>query len=187
MNYFNKVRGFVIDSFTKTGGIRGLTHFDRTIYWIEQLKPSADEALKIAAIAHDIERAFRDPSKDPANESDLGFKSNFFLKYHPKNGAEIIGEFLKKENAPPELIDRVTILIAKHEVGGDEDQNLLKDADSISYFENQADHFIAHQVPSMGAEKVRAKFEWMYERITSDKARKIAKPLHDVAMAKLLK
>jgi hypothetical protein len=168
----------------KSGGIGGLKHFDRTVYWVEQLRPDADEALRIAAIAHDIERAFRDTSKEPASSSDAGFKSDFFLKYHPQKGAGIIDKFLKGEYAPQELIDRVKMLIAKHEVGGNEDQNLLKDADSISYFENQIDHFIAHRMPTTGADKVRAKFEWMYERITSEKARIIAKPMYEAAMAK---
>ncbi len=133
MDYFEKVRNFVIDSFTKTGGIGGLNHFDRTVYWVLALKPDADEVLRIAAVAHDIERAYRDPSNDPAADSELGFRSDFLLKHHPEKGAEIIGEFLAGEHAPQALIDRVKMLIAKHEIGGNDDQNILKDADSISY------------------------------------------------------
>ena len=69
-------------------------------------------------MAHDIERAFRDPSKEPATKSEEGFKGEFFTKYHPEKGAEIVGEVLTKEDAPLELINRVKALIAKHEVEG---------------------------------------------------------------------
>ena len=34
-----------------------MLHFDRTVYWLQQLRPDADGALLIAAISHDIERA----------------------------------------------------------------------------------------------------------------------------------
>ncbi len=187
MNYFDKARQFVVDSFKKSGSIQGLRHFDRTVYWIERLRPDADESLKIAAVAHDLERAFRDPSKEPANESSAGFKDDFFLKYHPEKGAEIMGNFLEEERAPKEMIERVKMLISKHEVGGDEDQNLLKDADSISYFENQIDHFITKRAEATSPEKVKAKFDWMYDRITSEKAKEIARPMYEEAVKKLSK
>jgi hypothetical protein len=106
MSYFDDVHEFVEDSFSKSGGTQGLRHFERTVYWVEQLKPDADEALRIAAMAHDIERAFRDPSKEPAGGSKEGFKGEFFTKYHPEKGAEIVGEFLEKEGAPSALGSR---------------------------------------------------------------------------------
>ena len=61
----------------------------------------------------------------------------------------------------------------------------MKDADSISYFENQIDHFITKQAKEIGFDKVKAKFDWMYERITSEKAREIARPMYEAAIKKL--
>jgi hypothetical protein len=58
MNYFKKVQKFVRDSFNKAGSPSNILHHERTIYWIKRLKPEADEALLIAGLAHDIERAF---------------------------------------------------------------------------------------------------------------------------------
>ena len=53
---YDKVEKFVEKSYK---GKFGMVHFKRTVYWIRELKPNADEAMLIAAIAHDIERAFR--------------------------------------------------------------------------------------------------------------------------------
>lgn len=35
-------------------------HAQNTLEWLLKLKPDADEALQIAALGHDIERAFED-------------------------------------------------------------------------------------------------------------------------------
>ena len=57
-NLFEKTREFVKTSFNKND--TQMVHFDRTVYWIKELKPDVDEAYLIAAVGHDIERAFRD-------------------------------------------------------------------------------------------------------------------------------
>jgi hypothetical protein len=185
MNYFDKVRQFVIDSFTASGNTQDLKHFDRTVYWLLQLEPNSDEALRIAAVAHDAERAFRDFSKEIAGQSEKGFLDEQHLKHHQEKGAEIIAEFLERNDAPGELIERIKMLIEKHEVGGSDEQNLLKDVDSISYFENQVDHFVHEKAKKFGGKKVREKFDWMFDRITSEEAKKIARPMYEAAIKKL--
>jgi hypothetical protein len=182
MELYDKVEKFVVDSFTKVGKEKSIPHFLRTKHWLLELKSDADEAFCISAVAHDIERAFRDPNNDKAETA--GFLDDFFLKYHPQKGAEIIGEFLKSQNADEELIERVKFIISKHETGGDDDQNLLKDADSISFFENNTDGFVK-MAEEIGKEKVKEKFEWMFNRITNDRAKEIAKPWHKEALRKL--
>lgn len=94
-------------------------------------------------------------------------------------------EFLRKHGADKNLIDRVRMLISRHEEGGSEDQNLLKDADSISFFENNVDYFLTKKVLEVGKEKVREKFDWMFNRITFDKAKKIAKKMYQEAIRRL--
>ncbi|MCB9802929.1 DUF4202 family protein [Candidatus Nomurabacteria bacterium] len=185
MDLYQKTEQFVIDSFTKAGDERGIKHFLRTVYWLEQLKPNADEALKIAAVAHDIERAFR--KQDYANvfNSEKGFASDEHLSYHQTEGAKIISEFLKKEGADKKIVERVKMLVEKHEIGGNEDQNLVKDADSVSFFENNANHFIEVKVKQTSKEKVKDKFDWMFNRITSDKAKELAKPWYEEGLHKL--
>ena len=68
--------------------------------------------------------------------------------------ARIIEEFLRKQGANPEIIDRVKMLVSKHEEGGNADQNLLKDADSISFFENNVPIFL-NLAKKIGREKVK--------------------------------
>lgn len=77
------------------------------------------------------------------------------------------------------------MLVSKHEVGGNDDQNLLKDADSISFFENNVDHFVNKKVGETSKEKVKDKFEWMFNRISSEKAKQIARPWYEEAIKKL--
>jgi hypothetical protein len=149
-----------------------IQHFEQTLRWINYLSPNTDEPLQIAAYSHDIERANRDPSiaSIPKNRP-LGFLDPTFLAYHQIRGARIMKNFLSRQRYNSEGVARVGELIDRHEVGGSPDQNLLMDCDSISFFETQVDNFLAIKVPEVGIEKVRAKFDWMFNRI-SDSVRK---------------
>lgn len=180
---YQKVEQFVIDSFSKAGNVDGIQHFRRTVYWIQQLKPDADEVLLIVAVAHDIERAFREP--DYSEKFQKGFRSNEYLTHHQEKGAEIIADFLRKQNADEEVIGRVKQLISKHEVGGSGEQDILKDADSVSFFENNVDYFVTRIVPEVGRENVRDKFDWMFNRISNEKAKQIASPWYKEAIKRL--
>lgn len=175
MDWYPKVEKFVTDSFIKANNAGDLKHFERTVYWVKRLKPDADEALQIAAFAHDTERVFKDEKNINSNS---GLVSQDRLNYHQETGAKIIADFLKEQQAPQELIERVKSLISKHEVGGTEDENILKDADSISYFENQIPFFLEVKVKSVGKDKVREKFDWMLSRISSLRAKQLAEPMY---------
>lgn len=83
------------------------------------------------------------------------------------------------------MIERVRNLVSKHEEGGNDDQNVLKDADSVSYFEVNAGRFIKKHLQKVGKEKIRKKFDWMFSRITSEKARAIARLWYEAALKKL--
>lgn len=181
---YKKVETFVIDAFTRANKQNQIIHLKRTVYWIQKLKPTKDISLSIAAIAHDIERAFR--KKDLKEKSTTkGYTNPEFFKIHEQRGAHIIAEFLKKEKAPENIIEKVKSLVEKHEEGGDEDQNLLKDADSISFFENNIELFLDEQMKKIGKTNVEEKFNWMCNRITSQKAKEIARPFYEDAMKKL--
>ncbi|MDO8741012.1 MAG: HD domain-containing protein [Candidatus Woesearchaeota archaeon] len=170
----DKVKQFVNKAFKK----KNVAHFERTIYWVKYLKPEADEAMLIAAYAHDIERAFR---KENAEEK--SFASGEILETHQKEGGKIIYDFLIKEGADEKFAKRVEELISKHENGGTEDQNIIKDADSISYFENNAERHV-NWIKTKGftKEEIKRKFDWMYGRISSKKAKKIVLPMYKKAI-----
>lgn len=183
---YDKAEKFVIDSFTKIGKAHQIKHFERTVYWLKELRPDADEALLIAAISHDIERAYRKEDMLEKKQTS-SYASKDYFRPHEERGAEIIADFLKKENADPEMILRVKTLVSRHEEGGDEDQNLLKDADSISFFENNVPVFLTKNLPEVGKEKIKEKFDWMFNRITSEKAKQIVKEWYQKAIHDLEK
>jgi Domain of unknown function (DUF4202) len=183
---YEKVEQFVIQAFTGAGNPKDIQHAQRTVFWLERLAPDAGETLKIAALAHDLERAFRDPDLYRIiGNSPKGFRDPAFLKAHSEKGAQIIGDFLATEQAPSEIVEYVKLLVAGHEFEGSKEQNLIKDADSLSNFETHAQMFIELRAETFGKEKVRAKFDWMFNRISSPEARKIALPMYRAATAAL--
>ncbi len=163
MDLYDKVVKYVDDSF----GAKK-PHFERAVYWIEKFIPNFTEAHKIAAYAHDIERGVK-------GEKDHDYLDRETLKRHSEGGAEIIGEFLTKNGASQELIDKVKHLISKHEFGGDAEQNAIMDADSVSYFETNAQHFVEARAKTQGYEKIKGKFDWMFNRISSEEHKKFAR------------
>lgn len=176
---YRKTEEFVRDSFTKINKENSIPHFLRTAFWIKELRPDADKMLLVAAVAHDIERAFRKKEMERFDDMDVEFR-----RLHAERGAQIIGNFLKQQGCADEFIYSIKELVLKHEVGGDDEQNLLKDADSISFFENNAKRFL-NRTDEMGKDKIREKFDWMFNRITSEKAKEIAKGWHEEAIRQL--
>lgn len=185
MHYLNLVKKYIVESSEANGTNRDLKHYDRTLYWLLQLKPDADEAMQIAAFSHDAERVFRTKEYTNISSSDKGFRDEAHLEHHQNTGAKIISDFLVENNADKRMVAKIYSLISKHEVGGDSDQDLIKDADSLSFFEVNVEFFLSAQVLKMGKEKVKDKFNWMYERITSDRAKEIAKDWYTSAIQKL--
>lgn len=179
--YYPKIKDKVVKICQENNWSVVSTHLLKTVDWVEKLRPDADEGLLIAAVSHDIERIYKD--KDSYLGSDLTGKSEAERKkYHQEKSAEIVARLLEEEDAPAELIDRVKMLVSKHEVGGNVDQNLLMDADSISFLENNVEFFVNEMVRAMGKEKVKWKFDWMFNRIVSPEAKKIARPMCDKAI-----
>ncbi len=162
---FEKTKEFVDEAFHGNNA-----HFVRTVFWLEKLLPNITDTERIAAYAHDIERAFRESKDSPDNYLDPTF-----LKNHQEKGAQIISVFLRKEHALEEMISRVVHLISKHEVGGDVEQNALMSADSISFLETNAEMFVTKKAPVEGYVSVKAKLDWMYNRITTNEAKDFAR------------
>lgn len=166
MDLYNRTIEFVDKSF----GGKQKPHFERTVYWIEKFIPDATEAHRIAAYSHDIERAFR----EEGNTIPEDYLDRDFLRNHQEKGAEIIYNFLKSENANQNLIEQVKHLISKHELGGDLEQNALMDADSVSFFETNAEMFVTKKAPIEGKEKVKEKLDWMFNRISKEEHKNFA-------------
>ncbi|MDO8668310.1 MAG: DUF4202 family protein [bacterium] len=181
---YSQTKKFVINSFNQAGKPAQIKHLLRTAYWLKKLKPGADEALLVSAVAHDIERAFR--QKDMLKKlAESGSTNSKFYRLHEERGAKIIVDFLLKQKVDSDFIKRVEELVSRHEEGGDADQDLLKDADSVSFFENNAAIFIDKAIEENKKKTTKQKFNWMFNRITSKKAKQLAHPLYEKAIRAL--
>jgi hypothetical protein len=152
MDLYNKTIEFVDKSFSVKK-----PHFERTVFWLEKFLLNATEAHKIAAYAHDIERGIN-------VEKDRAYLNS-----------EIMEEFLEKNGADRETISKVKHLISSHEFGGDNEQNALMDADSVSFFETNALHFVERRVLVDGYEKIKEKIDWMFNRISTEEHKNFAR------------
>ena len=184
--YFNQAKEFVLSSFAAVENQLVPLHLTRTVDWLLKLKPQADEALLIAGVTHDIERAFReDAVYEKMFLSENAFRDEAFLDYHQQRSAGIIDKFLESITCPADLRKKVEHLVAHHETGGDPESNLLKDADSLSFFQTNVDLFVTVKVKESSPEKVKSKFDWMFERISRIDAREHCRPLYEAALNKL--
>jgi len=179
-----QVKQFIQYSFNQRIHEKSTKHFDRTVYWLKQIKPDADEAMLIAAYAHDAARAFSEKDTEEIFK-EKEFTDQTILTEHQVTGARIVAGFLRKECYDEESIKRVYRMIRHHEEGGDEESNVIMDADSISYLEINAVRHIA-LVNSLGKDKIKRKIDWMYKRISSHKAKIVAEPFYKKAIASFL-
>ena len=161
----------MIEAFTRAEKPTDVYHAERTVYWIKELMPSANEALLVAGFAHDIERAFNGDWKKGSGNPEM-------LRKHQDLSAAEIEKFLRSEQADKKFIKRVKELVAHHEEGGDEEQNVLCDADCLAYFEEKAMRWAKHaKVEGTEAEMIK-KIEFYFRRFKSEKAREIARPFY---------
>lgn len=161
-------------------------HLVRTAYWVKKIEPKADEAVVIAALTHDADRGLLTIETTTFPEDTGEEISEFYLK-HCFNCAKIVGKLLEEKEADKKLIKKVKNLIEKHEFGGTYEQNLVKDADSISFLEVNAPIFISFIPEKRTKDEVKRKFDWMFNRISSPKAKRLAKPFYEKAIAELEK
>lgn len=133
-------------------------HSKNTREWVLKLKPQADMALQIAALGHDIERSIIERKIKRANYTNY----NDFKLAHSRNSANILYELLSKFNINSNIIERVTYLVLNHEFGGNPDANILRDADSISYFDvNLPYYFQRHS-----EEETVFRIKWGYNKLS---------------------
>src|SRR3954466_2489934 len=111
-------------------------HLLRTEDWVLELEPDAGEALRLAAVLHDIERAFPDP--DASWDSARDWDSTVYNRWHQDRSARIAAEWLRERGAPPALVEEVERLILVHEDGGWPEADVLQAADSLSFLETLA-------------------------------------------------
>jgi hypothetical protein len=153
-------------------------HLVRTRDWLVELDPGAGEALRLAALTHDIERHF--PGGPVASLSAPPEEEVEYRQEHSERSAQLVADWLREQGAGDALVDEVVRLIRLHEFGGDPDADLLQAADSLSFLE------VNIGLPAKWAAEGRCSLErgvdqhrWMYERIQVPRARELARPLYE--------
>ncbi len=135
-------------------------HSKNTLAWLLRLKPDADEALQIAALGHDIERAIGQRKVRRANFKDF----DEFKAAHAKNSEAILKEIMGECSLPAEISDDICRLVRRHEVGGDKRSELLKNADAISYFDVNLPFYFERE----GYAETLRRTLWGYRRLSAN-------------------
>jgi len=156
-------------------------HSKLTLKWLLKLNPDADEAMQIAALAHDIDRAITGITEKDLKDFS---KIDEFKKEHAIRSAKFICDILEKHDYDKNIIKKVQHLVENHEEGGDNEQTTLMEADSLAYF----DYNIPHYFERYGRERTKQKIQFMYKRL-KDKPRKLINQIkfEDKEMKLLLK
>jgi kynurenine formamidase len=161
-------------------------HLERTLDWAVELDPQAPEALRIAAITHDIERAF--PDREAGWDSAASWDDPAYNRWHQDRCADMVAGWLREQGAEPGLVDEVDRLVRNHEVGGWPEADLLQAADSVSFLETMVG-VVAGWVQSGRAPRERAagKLRHSVERIAPGLARARGEggPLLEAALQRL--
>ncbi|MGR3179006.1 MAG: DUF4202 family protein [Candidatus Anammoxibacter sp.] len=134
-------------------------HAENTLEWLLKIDPFADHSLQIAALSHDIDRA---DDKRKVQRSDF-IDYDAFKSAHAINGAKILEEILNKCNVADFITKEACRLVTLHEVGGDPRSDLLKDADSISFFDVNMPLYYERE----GLEETRKRCIWGYKRLSA--------------------
>lgn len=155
-------------------------HAENTRKWLFRLEPKADPALQIAALAHDIDRAVETRKVCRADFNDY----DAFKAAHARNGAAILRAILQKCGVNGSVTEEACRLVGLHEAGGDPRSDLLKDADSISFFEVNMPLYYQRE----GWEETSRRCSWGYRRL-SVRMKKIARRItyDDEVLTRLLK
>ena len=161
-------------------------HLLKAEAWLRHIDPAASEAMLLAALTHDMERAFPGPDS-PRQDPSLGPDDPVYNTVHSERSARIVSAFLREHAVAEPLVTAVADLIRVHEIGGWPEADEVQAADSLSFLEVNIEFFLGKIGAAGGwtAAQVGAKFTWMYQRIKIDEARMLAAPLYESAMQKL--
>ena len=141
-------------------------HSRNTLEWLLKLKPDADEALKIAALGHDIERAVEERKVKRRNCTSY----DEFKQTHALNSAKILVKIMEECNINNELVDDIFYLVQYHEIGGNKRVDVLRDADTLSFFHVNLPYYFIRN----GVEETKRRFLWGYKKLPENLKRIVA-------------
>jgi hypothetical protein len=157
-------------------------HLIRALEWLDRLAPGLSEAARLAALTHDMERAFPGPDSPVMDSLD----DPVYERLHSERSARIVSEWLRSQGAADGLVRDVEQLILWHEVGGSHEADLVQAADRLSFLETNIDLFLDFvRSGRFSVADVRTKFHESYRRIRVPEAKALALPLYNRAAARL--
>ncbi len=159
-------------------------HLLKALEWLDRIAPQSDAALRMAALTHDMERAFPGPDQPIAERGRMNDPE--YYKAHAERSARIVGAWLREQAIAAKDVERVEELIRAHEFGGTPGANLVQAADSLSFLETNIDLFL--EMARSGRctwEEVEGKFEETFERIRVSEAKILAAPMYANARERL--
>jgi hypothetical protein len=157
-------------------------HLLQSLAWLDRIAPGSSEAVRLATLTHDMERAF--PGPDQPSMKD--FNDHDYYVAHSDRSARFVCAWLREQAADEGLVAEVDALIRAHEVGGWPEANLVQAADSLSFLETNIDLFLGMvESGKRSADEVRKKFDFSYDRIQVPHAKAIALPLYERALERL--
>ena len=157
-------------------------HLLESLVWLDKIAAGSREAVRLATLTHDMERAF--PGPDSPVMRGLGDAE--YHAAHSARSARIVGAWLRERGTEEALVRDVEALILVHEDGGGPEANAVQAADSLSFLTTNIDLFLGFvRSGKFSASDVKWKFDYTYERIQLPRAKELARPLLDSAMARL--
>lgn len=162
-------------------------HLQRTLDWVLVLAPDAGGAVRLAALTHDMERAYPAPDA-PVADARKPIPDPAYERAHQQRSAQIVSDWLREQGADAELIEQVRALVAAHEEGGWPEADLLQAADSLSFLETNVELFVRYAREGKHyytPERIRDRMRYMYERIRLPSARELAWPLYEAALRQI--
>lgn len=157
-------------------------HLIRSLEWLDRIAPGSREAVRLATLTHDMERAFPGPDQPVHRAID----DPDYNRAHSERSARIVGAWLRDAGAGDELVRDVEALIRVHEDGGWPEANLVQAADSLSFLDTNIGLFLGFvRSGRFSVDDVRWKFDYSYRRIQVPAAAELAGPLYERACAQL--
>jgi hypothetical protein len=157
-------------------------HLINSLEWLDILAPGSSEAVRLATLTHDMERAFPGPDQ-PIARSLVDAEYN---AAHSARSARIVGAWLRSQGANEKLVREVEDLVRVHEDGGWPDANMLQAADSVSFLDCNVNLFLGLvRSETWSVSEVRMKFDYSHDRIQVPRAKEIARPMLVRAQARL--
>ena len=157
-------------------------HLLKTLEWLDRVAPGSAESVRLAALTHDMERAFPGPEQPVIKTlSDPEYE-----RLHSLRSARIVGAWLREHHASEAVVEHVEALIVAHEFGGWPEADLVQAVDSLSFLETNIDLFLGFvRSGKHPAHEVRKKFNAMFGRIRVPRLTLLAQPLVDRALEQL--